>query len=215
MQTVSVTLSDSLLSFAVVAALVAITPGVDTALVVRTAARHGSRAALAITLGVCTGVLVWALLAAVGVGALLAASPTAFAVLRVVGALYMAWLGARMLAAAVRGTSSTYVSEEGAAPAQTGASFRQGAIVNLTNPKVAAFYLAMVAQFLPPGEPPILVGVLFGLIHGAATLAWFGFLTLMIERLRRFLRSQRAARTIDGVVGLLLLALAVLLLLGD
>jgi threonine/homoserine/homoserine lactone efflux protein len=96
----------AVLSFAVVGGLLAITPGLDTALVLRSAVSSGRRTALATGLGVCAGALVWGAAAAVGVSALLTTSQVAYPVLRIVGAAYMIWLGGRMLWTAVRGRAS-------------------------------------------------------------------------------------------------------------
>src|SRR4051794_27031402 len=98
-------LTHAILSFAVLGALLTVTPGLDTALVLRSAVTMGRRAAFATAFGVNTGALVWGAAAAVGVSALLTASTTAYLVLRVAGAAYMIYLGARMLAGAVRSGS--------------------------------------------------------------------------------------------------------------
>jgi threonine/homoserine/homoserine lactone efflux protein len=91
------TASEALLAFTVAAGLLTVTPGLDTALVLRTAAVEGSRRALAAGLGVCLGCLGWGIVVAVGLGALLAVSETAYAVLRWAGAAYLIYLGAQMI----------------------------------------------------------------------------------------------------------------------
>ena len=84
-------------AFTVVAALLTVTPGVDTLLVLRTTVSADRRTGLVTAAGVLTGILVWASAAGLGVAALLATSPTAYAVLKVVGAVYLAGLGGRLL----------------------------------------------------------------------------------------------------------------------
>jgi threonine/homoserine/homoserine lactone efflux protein len=95
-------LLSSVLSFAVVSGLMTMVPGLDTALVLRTAITQGRRHAFAAALGINTGALVWGAAAAVGVSALLTASTTAYTIVRIAGAAYMVWLGGKMLWAALR-----------------------------------------------------------------------------------------------------------------
>ena len=97
------TLTAALLSFALLALLITITPGLDNALVLRYAGRQGSGAAFAASAGICAGLFVWALAASLGISALLAASEVAYTALRWIGAAYMVYLGVRMLISAIRG----------------------------------------------------------------------------------------------------------------
>lgn len=193
---------ESLIGFAVVAGLMTITPGLDTALVLRTAATGSRREAFACALGIGAGVLTWAVAAAVGASALAAASPVAFTVLRYAGAAYMIWLGARMLLAAFRGTAGGH-AEGDVPPVQrsTGAAFRQGLFVNLLNPKIGTFYLALLPQFLPAGESPLVMGVLLGLVHNAEGLLWFAGIILAVDRMRPLLARPRVQRGIEAVAG--------------
>ncbi|GLX00018.1 LysE family translocator [Microtetraspora sp. NBRC 16547] len=101
------TVFSALASFAVVAGLMTIVPGLDTALVLRSAITGGRRQAFATALGVNTGVLVWGAGAAVGVSALLTASQTAYTVLRLAGAAYLVWFGATMVLRTLRGRAAT------------------------------------------------------------------------------------------------------------
>ncbi len=98
------TLATDITSFAAVAGLLTIVPGLDTAMVLRSAVAHGRKHGFATAVGVNTGALVWGAGAAVGVSALLTASTIAYTVLRVAGALYMVWLGSRLLIRALGGS---------------------------------------------------------------------------------------------------------------
>lgn len=190
----------ALASFAIVAGLMTVTPGIDTALVLRVAAARGRLAGFAAALGITSGVLVWAIAAAVGVSALLAASATAFTVLKLVGAAYMIWLGARLLYAALRGGSGPAEP----APVAAGgawAFYRQGLFVNLLNPKVGAFYVAVLPQFLPADVPPVPAAAALALVHNAEGLLWFALLILAVDRMRAWLARPRVARALDGVTG--------------
>lgn len=198
-------LSAALASFSLVAALMVITPGLDVALILRTAIQHGRRVAAAAGLGITAGLLVWGVGAALGVSAVLTASPTAYLVVRLCGAAYMLYLGGTMLLAAVRAPTA---QPDAAAPlGSTGprAGFRTGLLTNLLNPKIGAFYLAVIPQFLPPGYQPALVGALLALIHGAETLIWFALLILAVHRMDRVLRRPGVQRVVDAGAGIVII----------
>ena len=138
--------------------LLNLTPGADMALVVRCAAAQGARAGAAAALGVGAGCWVHIGAAALGLSALLAGSPTAFSLLRWVGAAYLVWLGLGLLrqpaagpGAAVSATKPAGSSEP--ATASWWRLFAQGFLTNALNPKVALFFLAFVPQFITAGAP--------------------------------------------------------------
>src|SRR5687767_1909404 len=132
-------LEQSLIAFTVAAALLTVTPGLDTALVLRTAAAEGPRRATLATLGIATGCLIWGALVALGLGALLAASQLAFTVLKWVGAAYLVWLGIGMI------LKPRQTFDAGQAQPSAG-SFRRGLLTNLLNPKVGVFYVSFLPQ---------------------------------------------------------------------
>jgi threonine/homoserine/homoserine lactone efflux protein len=197
------TLTAAALGFAVVAGLMTITPGLDTTIVLRTAIASGSRAAWSAAFGVTAGVLAWAAAAAAGVSAVVTASETAAAVLRWGGAAYLAFLGARMLVAAWRDRGI----HPDSAPALVapGAAFRQGLLTNLLNPKVGAFYVALLPQFLPQGHSALLVGLLLGMVHNLEGILWFGLVIALAARMRRWLARPGVRRGIDAVAGVAVL----------
>src|SRR5437762_8057348 len=133
-------------AFLVVAGLLTITPGADMALVMRHALSGGTRPAFFASLGICLGTLIWGAASALGVAVLFARSAVAFAVLKYVGGAYLVYLGARALGEAVRGHSTTAIATNTKAPGNANA-FTQGLATNLTNPKVAVFYVTFLPQF--------------------------------------------------------------------
>lgn len=194
-------LESALLSFAVVAAVMTITPGLDTALVLRTAAVHGRRRAAAAALGISAGVLIWGLAAAIGVSALLTASELAYTILRYAGAAYMVWLGVGMLRRALRPQPDAKPDAAPGTPLSPWAYFRQGLLVNLLNPKIGAFYIALLPQFMPQDTPPAVAGVLLAAVHNVEGLLWFALLILAVDRMRALLSRPAAHRWIDGLAG--------------
>lgn len=198
------TLTHALLSFSLVALVLTITPGLDIALVLRSALRDGRRAAVATSLGISLGVLVWGLAAAVGVSALLAASATAFTALKLVGAAYMLYLGVRMLWTALRGVESVDLDDVPHTRGGPAEHFRRGLLTNLLNPKVGAFYVAVLPQFLADGVSPAVMGVLLALVHIGETLVFYAVVISGAHAVRGLLQRPSVQRVIDGVTGTVL-----------
>lgn len=191
-------------SFALVAGLMTLTPGIDTALVLRTAARYRRADAFAVAAGIAVGCLAWGTSAAIGISALLTTSETAFTVLKLVGAAYMTFLGGRMLLQAVRGTDAHPEPADGSPTAAPGGAlrfFRTGLATNLLNPKVGAFYVALLPQFIPPGQSAALAGALLALVHALESMAWFTVLIMLVHRLGVWLRRPATRRGIDAAAG--------------
>lgn len=187
-------LETSLIAFTLAAALLTVTPGLDTALVLRTAAAEGPRRAFAASLGICLGCLAWGALVAVGLGLLLQASELAYLALKWIGAAYLFYLGARLIFVR-RG-------ETGAAqPAPRANWFARGLLTNLLNPKVGAFYVSFLPQFIPAGASVAPTTLLLAAIHSALGLLWFALLIGATRPLARMLRHPALVRGLDRATG--------------
>lgn len=195
----------AVLSFALVAGLLTITPGLDTALVLRSAVVQGRRPAAATALGVVTGALLWGAGAAVGVSALLTASTVAYGIMKALGAVYLCLLGVRLLRSALRRRDGEAAPATAPQP-RTGAwpAWRRGLLTNLLNPKVGAFYVAVLPQFLPAGASPLAMGLLLSLVHVVQGIAWFTVVVLGAHRARAWLQRRSTQRAVDGVTGVAL-----------
>jgi threonine/homoserine/homoserine lactone efflux protein len=201
-------LGTAVLTFSGVAVALTLTPGLDTALVLRSALTRHRREAAATAAGIVAGLFVWGAAAAIGVSALLTASQLAYDVLRFAGAAYLVWFGVRLLVRAARGASAA----EPPGDAVQGSSWRaarQGLATNLLNPKVGVFYVAVLPQFLPADRDPLAVGLLLAGVHGLITIAWFAVLIVLASALGRRLRRPATVRGIDGVTGTALLGFGV------
>jgi threonine/homoserine/homoserine lactone efflux protein len=196
----------SLLSFAVVAGLITIIPGLDTAMVLRATLVRGRRHGFATALGISTGALFWGAGAAIGVSALLTASTAGYTVVRVAGALYMVWLGVRLL----RGSKAT---APGPVPERLYRSWRRGVLTNLLNPKIGAFYVAVLPQFIPAHTSHLAMGLLLALVHDLEGAVWFTAIVLGTHTVRGLLARRAARRTIDGVTGATLIGFGIRLAL--
>lgn len=203
---------DVLLAFGLVVVVLTITPGLDTALVLRSAATAGTRAATGVIIGVSLGVLAWGALAAAGVSAVLLASPVAYEVLRWAGVVYLVWIGARMIAGAIRGRGAHDAPSARGRTLRSG--IRQGALTNLLNPKVGAFYVAVLPQFIPPDAVAITWGVALAAVHVLLGAVWLGMLLAVARAARRWLERPRVVRAVDGTAGAVIVGFGAALALG-
>ena len=191
-------LEQSLIAFTVAAALLTVTPGLDTALVLRTAAAEGARRAFFAGLGICLGCLVWGLVVALGLGILLETSVLAYTILRWVGAAYLLWLGLQLIL-----SKRVDFGPEGAAtsPAPSLIWFRRGLLTNMLNPKVGIFYVSFLPQFVPAEANVPLITILLAAIHAGLGLLWFAALIAATRPIARALRRPRVIRTLDRLTG--------------
>jgi threonine/homoserine/homoserine lactone efflux protein len=193
------------LLFIGIAALLTITPGADMAMVSRSVLIGGRREAFATTLGILAGCLVWAIVSAAGVAAVLAASKTAYDALRLAGAAYLVWLGVQSLLSARRGNYRD-VGEERARAGRSSA-FRQGLLTNLFNPKIAIFYSTFLPQFIGPGDPALLLSILLAGVHIGFGLVWLTGYAWLLDRAVTAFKSSRVRRALDALTGAVLVAL--------
>ena len=193
------TVTTALLAFTLAAALLTITPGLDTALVLRTAAVEGPKRSAAAALGIGLGCLTWGLAAAVGLGVLLAASQGAYLVLKWAGAAYLIYLGGRML---LRPRHVFEVAEGAEARRSTALGWAgRGLLTNLLNPKVGVFYVSFLPQFVPAHVPAGPFIALLALIHVVLGLVWAGGLIAATQPLNRALRRPAVVAWLDRVTG--------------
>ncbi len=193
------------LAFAVAAALLTITPGLDTMFVVRTSIASGPRIGMVGGLGVCLGTLFWATASAAGVTAILVASEAAYEALRIAGAIYLTFVGVRLFWRA-RGSAPAAPASAATGWTPTRSSsgsraFRTGLFTNLLNPKVGAFYLTLLPQFVPRHAPVLAFSLALAGIHALEGVAWFGVITTASARMSRLLRRPAVKRWLDRVTG--------------
>ena len=207
-------------TFAVVVGLLTLTPGLDTALILRTAALRRRREAWGVVLGIQTGTLAWGTLSSLGVTALLAASRTAYDAVRLAGAAYLLWMGALMLWNSWRrrhgGVRPNATEEKQTDPAGgLAAGWRRGALTNGLNPKIGVFYVAVLPQFIPAGAPHLAMGVALTCVHVVEGLIWSSALVAFAQVLRGWLRRPTAQRVLDRVTGTVIIGFGAKLAIGD
>jgi len=197
-------ITPTLMAFLITAGVVTISPGLDTALVLRTGASEGPRQAAFAGLGIALGCLAWATLVAAGLGALLIASRLAYDVLRLAGAAYLIWMAFNLLRRPRR------TLEPRIPPARIGQSaFARGALTNLLNPKVGEFYVSFLPQFVPSGAPVGPYVMMLCLIHALLGLLWFTCLITATYSLSRWLQGPGVVTWLDRTTGGLFLAFGI------
>ncbi len=197
-------------AFSIAAGLLTITPGLDTALVLRTATVEGSRQAMAAGAGVVSGVLAWGLLASLGLGAVLSVSEAGYRILQYVGAAYLFWLGTQMIRSAIKRRSIANSAHDLQFPASPHGHqadwYWRGLMTNLFNPKVGVFYVGFLPQFVPAGVPVVAFSVGLAGMHAAMGLMWFAAITVATQPISHILRRPAFTRTVDGLTGTVLIA---------
>jgi threonine/homoserine/homoserine lactone efflux protein len=184
-----------LLAFSVASFVLFITPGPDMSLFLAKTVAGGRRAGMASMLGAMAGCCGHTLLAALGLSALLAASTTAFTILKIAGALYLLWLALD----AIRHGSALNLRAERGGEVPFWRTFWLGFGVNLTNPKVVLFFVTFLPQFIQAGDPDAAGKLLFlGLYFVAFTTPFCALLVLMADRVIALLKGRpRIMRGID------------------
>lgn len=200
--------------FTVAVVLISASPGPAVALILRQAALHGWRATVPTVLGLETGLFLWALAAGAGLTALIAASDTAYLVLRVVGAAFLVYLGVRAWRAglAIDRTGSPEAVGVTIAPRPTPharRAFAEGALVQLANPKAAAFLMALYPQFVPPGRSMLASTVALATYQVALETALYVGLAVVVARAGAWLRTPHIRRRTEFVTGSVLIGLGI------
>ncbi|WP_447919325.1 LysE family translocator [Achromobacter aegrifaciens] len=202
------TATAALLAFTLAAAILTVTPGMDSALVLRTAAVEGSRRALMAGLGVATGCLAWGAVAAFGLGSLLLVSTLAYDALRLCAALYLFYLGVKLLWGTLPGKQAVpnATRPTPAAASSTSGWFVRGCLTNALNPKIGIFYITFLPQFIPAGADVLRFSLLLAGIHAVLGILWFALLVAATRPLARWLSRPAVMRGLDRMTGAVFIA---------
>ncbi|HDC4289767.1 TPA: LysE family translocator [Enterobacter cloacae] len=195
--------TDSLLAYILAATLLTLTPGLDTALILRTATVEGGRKAFHTALGIDMGCFIWGALVAFGLGALLAVSEFAYTLLKWCGAAYLCWLGIQLL---MRPRQQFCMHPEGAKP--TNNWFLRGMLGNVLNPKMGIFYVSFLPQFIPGGHSPVVWTFLLVAIHVVIGTLWSLTLIIATRYAAAVLKKPAVVKWMDRSTGCLFLLFA-------
>ncbi len=202
------------MAFLGIAAVVICVPGPDTALTIRNALAGHRRCGISTAAGVAMGQLGWTAAASLGLAGLLLASAPVFQAVRWAGATYLIFLGLQSLWSAVRrqphGSGSAADDTRPSSAALTpGRAFRQGLVSNLMNPKMAAFFLSLLPQFVPAGVGNLTGPLLLGAVFCLMTFVWLSGYAVVLSRVREVLVRGPVKRLLDVVAGTVLVGFGV------
>ena len=198
----------NLISFTILAGLLTMLPGLDTAQVLRSVTIGGVKTAYATVVGIFVGVWIWGFAAALGISALLVASHLAYTAVKWAGAAYLIYLGLKMLWQSRHITKETVQSNIDSKNSIR-KTFNRALIINLTNPKTGVFYIAILPQFLPEEFPAIIGGLLLSTIHNLLALIWFTMMIYGANFAKETLRNPRVQRIIERLSGIALIGFGV------
>ncbi|WP_299998966.1 LysE family translocator [uncultured Cedecea sp.] len=196
-------ITDSLLAFSFAALLLTLTPGLDTALILRTSCAEGGKKAFQAALGIDTGCFIWGTFVAFGLGALLAVSELAYTILKICGAAYLCWLGIQLL---MRPRSSFSYNDSTTSSHENW--FVRGMLGNVLNPKMGIFYVSFLPQFIPVGHSPFVWTFILVSIHVTIGTIWSATLILVTHFASVILKKGSVIRFMDRATGGLFLCFA-------
>lgn len=184
-----------LIPYLIAITLLTITPGLDTTLIIRTATLEGKAKAFQAALGINLGCIVWGVIVACGLGALLMTSDLAFNLLKWMGAIYLAWLGLNLILK----PRSQLAGLNDSTTAQNW--FIKGFWGNLLNPKVGIFYISFLPQFIPQSSSPIIWTMGLVMIHVVIGLFWSIFLIVAMQSISAYLKQPKFIQYMDRITG--------------
>lgn len=199
----------SLAMFISLSAFVIVTPGPDTALIIRNTLHGGRVAGVSAALGVAIGQMLWALFTSCGILGILTAFRPLFVALRLAGAAYLLILGIRTMQTALNSSSLADVARPMVLKRESSVriSLQQGLICNLSNPKMVIFFASLLPQFVPTSHDTFVALLMRGWIFSLMTIAWLITYSVAASRIGGVLRRERIRRVLEGVSGAALVGL--------
>jgi RhtB (resistance to homoserine/threonine) family protein len=191
-----------------VAVVLIVTPGPDTALIIRQALRSGSRTASLAAAGIAAGSSVWAFASVLGVAVLLESSAAAFTLLKLAGAAYLIYLGVRSLLASFDAAAGAALDKPPPKGAQlvSSSALLQGLLNNLLNPKAGAIFVSVMPQFIQPHDSMIRL-LLMVACYDVMVVAWLCAYGYVVSRAGRSRIGVRLRRNLERVTGVVMIGL--------
>ncbi|MCL6415704.1 LysE family translocator [Aestuariirhabdus sp. Z084] len=190
------------ISFAIIALLLVISPGPNGLLIAKTVPSAGKQAGFANVAGFLAAFYLHGSLSILGISVILTQSAEAFFVVKLLGAAYLTWIGLKALLSATRPSPKPQTNAiPGRSKAKLSRSFLEGFLTNALNPKVSMFYLAAFPQFMPIGDNAISYAFLLVTVHSLINLLWFSSMVLLFSRLVSASKNPVFQRVLQGVTG--------------
>lgn len=197
----------SLPAFVLTVLVIAATPGPAVALILRRAGLHGWRAAVPTVIGLELGLYVWVLAVGLGLAALITASETAFLIWRIVGALFLVYLGVRAIRAGWGLRRAGALDPLPAVPRSSHGAFAEGLLVQLANPKLAAFLFALYPQFLPDSGATLAAAAQLGALQIVIETPLYLAFAGLVGAFSAWFAQTRIRRRLEYLTGTVLVAL--------
>ncbi|WP_155592564.1 LysE family translocator [Lysinibacillus cavernae] len=202
--------------FLVMCILLIILPGPDTAIATKNTLTVSKKGGLQTIIGSCCGLLIHTCAAVIGLSAIIVKSAYIFSVLKYIGAVYLCYLGIKTLwtLRTIRTQPPVVQDEENIDHHYAQQScFKQGFLTNVTNPKVAVFFLTFLPQFVDGTSGTFFPFLIMGLIYTALTMLWFVFYVYLLDRISAFMKKPTTKAIIEGVTGAVLIGFGIKLAL--
>ncbi len=190
-----------IITFAVVAGLLVMSPGPNGVLIAKTVPTSGRAAGFVNVAGFVAAFYGHGALSVLGISLILVQSAVAFSIVKYLGAAYLCWIGIKALMAAWRGIEAAPDVAPAKARRTLWKAFGEGFLTNGLNPKVSMFYLAAFPQFITVGETSAASAFTLVSLHAAINALWFAAMVLLFARLTKAARSGRFQRWLKGVTG--------------
>lgn len=200
-------------SFLIAITILTLTPGLDTALVIRNTSRSGLSDGCMTSLGICLGLFVHATFSAVGIAAILSQSAQLFQWVKMIGALYLIYLGISGFRSLLSPQASLNLSVQGKGASTWVKSLREGFLSNVLNPKTAVFYLAFLPQFVDPEQSALLQSLTMAAVHFLIAMLWQCGLASVLSKAKSLLSNPKFMRWMEGTTSLVLVVLGIKLML--
>lgn len=185
------------IAFIAAALILTLTPGLDTAMVLRASLSSHRKTALNAALGIVLGCLAWGVAVSLGLGAILRASEALYVAVKVAGAGYLIYLGFGLLFK----PRNQIAAKHSKAALSSVTAFRQGFITNLLNPKIGIFYVSFIPQFIPADTNVAMYSFFLAAVHAALSMLWFLALIIAADRLNKWMNSPRIILRLDRLTG--------------
>ncbi|AGE23556.1 hypothetical protein GHH_c30640 [Geobacillus sp. GHH01] len=188
-------------------------PGPDTAVVTKNTISAGKIGGLKTALGVCCALFLHTAAASLGLSAVIMQSALLFSILKYVGAVYLTYLGVKALYGVIKKGEALGVETDVNSGEKQPACFRQGFLTDFLNPKVAAFFLTFLPQFVAPGAHSFAPFLLMGAAYTAMTAIWFLFYISFIHYISDFMKRPKTKKWIEGITGAVMIGFGIKLAL--
>ncbi len=195
------------LTFASIAVIVTVTPGADTLLTIKNTSKLGRKGGFQTLFGILVGGFIHASAAAVGLSAILLRSSDAYNVVKLLGGLYLAWLGIKSILNSFKKSADETVEISSERKPPRFGPFAEGFITNVLNPKVALFYIAFLPQFIRTSDPVIAKTYFLIALHYLFSFVWLGAIIFLVNSLASVIRKPKFQRALDRVSGVVFLVL--------